>query len=125
MSYKNSSPGYNNKCMEKYKENSDVLGKSVLLVINLSLMQGKFPSELNIPKNTAVFESGDRSEIANYRAIPVLSSLSIIIDKVVVVRFCEYLQQNKIVKLQQFGFLSGILTETSVHIFLNDIYRFF
>ena len=65
MSFKSSSPGYDNKCMKKYKVNFDVKGKTVLLVINLSWMQGKSPSELKIAKKkTAVFVSGEGNEIA-------------------------------------------------------------
>ena len=117
MSFKNSSPGYDNLCMNVYKENFDVMGKTLLLICNQSLMQGKFPSELKIAKITPVFKSGDRSEIANYRPISVLSSLSKIIEKVVVVQFSEYLQQNNILNPRQFGFRPTMSTENALHIF--------
>ena len=51
MSFMNSSPGYDDLCMNVFKENFDVLGKSLLLVCNQSLMQGKFPLKLKYAKN--------------------------------------------------------------------------
>ena len=115
--FKNSSPGCDNLCMNVYKDNFDVMSKTLLLICNQSLMRGKFSSELKIAKITPVFKSGDRSNITNYRPISILSSLSKFIEKVVVVQFSEYMQQNNILNPQQCGFLPAVSAENALHIF--------
>ena len=57
ISFKNSSPGLGNLCMTVYKDNLDVLSKTLLLICNQSLMQEKFSSNLKIAKISTVFKS--------------------------------------------------------------------
>ena len=82
--------------MNMHKEKFDVFGKYLLLICNMSSMHDKFPSELKVAKTTPVFNSGARSKITNYKPVFVLSYLSKIIEKVVVVHSSEYFQQNNV-----------------------------
>ena len=52
-------------------------------------MQGRFPSELKIVKTTPALRSDDRNAIENFKQISVLSSLSKIIETVVVEQISE------------------------------------
>ena len=45
-------------------------------IINLSLMEGVFPSELKVAKVIPVFKGGDSSILSNYRPISVLTFFS-------------------------------------------------
>ena len=57
--------------------------KPLTHVMNLSLIQGKFPNSLKITKVVPVFKQGSSMLCTNYRPISVLSALSKIFEKCV------------------------------------------
>ena len=79
----NISLGHDNLRMSMYKDNFYLPDRFLLLICNESSALRVIPSDLNIAKVTAVFESGDRNALKNYNQISVLSYLSKIIEKVV------------------------------------------
>ena len=73
LSLKNSSPGYDefpafiaNQCIYNYVV-------PLIKVINMSLMEGIFPSELKLAKVVPIFKSGESDKVPNYSQISVLS----------------------------------------------------
>ena len=50
-------------------------------VINLSLIQGVFPSELKLARVVPIYKNGDRQQITNYRPISVTSFFSKVFEK--------------------------------------------
>ena len=79
----NISLGHDNLRMSMYKDNFYLPDRFLLLICNESSALRVIPSDLNIAKVTAVFESGDRNALVNYNQISVLLYLSKIIEKVV------------------------------------------
>ena len=53
-----------------------------MYVINMSLMEGIFPSELKLAKVVPIFKSGESDKAHNYRLISVLSFFSKICEKI-------------------------------------------
>ena len=78
--------------------NFDVLGATLLYICNKSIQQGTFPHELKIAKVTRIFKSGERNLISIYRPISVLSSLSKIVEKVMILQLTEYLNVKSLIK---------------------------
>jgi hypothetical protein len=76
----------------------------ILHVFRLSLSSGVVPSQFKIAKVVPVFKNGDKTNPDNYRPISLLSSFSKILEKVVSIRLCSFLEEEKILSKLQFGF---------------------
>ena len=74
LSLKNSSPGYDELPAIIAKQCIDNYVVPLTYVINMSLMEGIFPSELKLAKVVPIF---------NYRPISVLSFFSKIFEKII------------------------------------------
>ena len=81
LSLNNSSPGYNEYSAFIAKQCIDYYVVLLTYVINMSLMEGIFPSELKLAKVVTIFKSGESDKVNNYRPISVLSFFSKIIEK--------------------------------------------
>ncbi len=88
------------------KSSSDIIASSITYLINLSIIQGEFPSNLKIAKITPLFKCGDKSIPGNYRPISVLPTLSKIFEKHVVKHLYLYLSKYKLLHEAQSGFRS-------------------
>ena len=88
------------------KLSSDIIAPSITYLINLSIIQGEFPSNLKIAKITPLFKSGDHSLPGNYRPISVLPTISKIFEKHVVKHLYLYLSKYKLLHESQSGFRS-------------------
>ena len=76
-------------------------------IINLSLSTGVFPDSLKISRVCPIFKQGDHKEMNNYRPISCLSSFSKIFEKIAHEQLSQYLDVNKILNSNQFGFQKG------------------
>ena len=83
-------------------------------LIELCLVQGVFPTVLKKSLITPVYKSGLKDDVANYRPISVLSTVSKILEKVLNTRLTSFLEHNKILSDSQFGFRQGRSTEDAV-----------
>ena len=90
-------------------------------LINLSLSQGIFPSELKIAKVIPLFKGGDATFFNNYRPISVLSILSKLFERVYYNRLIHFLNQEKILYDKQFGFRKKHSTELALILVLDQI----
>ena len=73
---KNSSPGFDgilsfvtNQCIDNFIE-------PLTYIINMTFMEGVFPSELKLAKVVPIFKSGDSTKMSKYRPISILSFFS-------------------------------------------------
>lgn len=101
----------------------DPLANILTQIFNLSLEQGLFPDALKITKVFPILKSGSSSDLTNYRPISVVSSISKILEKIMVNRLNVFLEQNKILNREQFGFRKNCSTESAILNFLDDIYN--
>ena len=76
-------------------------------LIDASMEQGIFPTQLKVAKVIPLFKSGSRTQITNYRPISLLSSFSKIYEKVMHARLTAHLATKKIIFPSQYGFRSG------------------
>ena len=87
-------------------------------IVNCSLSTGNFPDTLKIARVTPIFKDGEKDCFQNYRPISVLPSFSKIFEKVVFNRLISYLDSNKVICNNQYGFRKNHSTYMS----LIDIY---
>ena len=107
-----------------YKNNFDVLGGTLLSFCNESVQQGISPDQPKISKAIPNFKTGERN-LSNYRPISVSSSLSEIVEKVVILLLTEFLNVNNVITSHQFGFQGGLSADNAIHAFFHDIYEAF
>ena len=101
---KSSSPGWDNLSMRVLKRCLPNIMEPLKYVLNLSLEQGTFPTELKQAKVIPIFKSGDQLSLNNYRPISILPAVSKILEKLMHKRLFSYLERHKILYDFQFGF---------------------
>ena len=114
LSINNSAPGYDympasvmKKCVHDYIT-------PLTYLVNSSIKQGIFPSELKIAKVFPIFKAGDEQLITNYRPMSVLNFFSKIFEKVVANYIVDFLESNNILYEHQYGFRKGHSTNHAV-----------
>ena len=90
-------------------------------VINKSLKEGVFPSELKLAKVVPIFKAGATNKITNYRPISVLSFFSKVFEKIIYHKLIEFLDHNDILYCYQFGFRQRHSTQQAIITLVNKI----
>ena len=78
----------------------------LLKVINLSFATGIFPDLCKIAKVVPIFKEEDPLKCSNYRPISLLPIFSKIFEKLIYSRMYSFLEINKLLQDNQFGFRS-------------------
>ena len=79
----------------------------LLHLINLSIVQEGFPSELKLAKVLPIYKSEEEHFTQNYRPISVLPYFSKIYERVIYNHLMQYIDSNDIMYDKQFGFRKG------------------
>ncbi|CAB4037755.1 Hypothetical predicted protein, partial [Paramuricea clavata] len=69
----------------------------------------------------ALFKSGDKSNCNIYRPISILPTVSKIIERTVHFQFYDYLQENKLLSIRQFGFRRNRFTSSALLQFTDEL----
>ena len=94
----------NNKQSAGHDELSNFILKGVIssiadplaYIFNLSIIGGVFPEKFKIAKVIPLFKKGDSLEASNYRPISLLSSISKILEKLILSRIVNFLNAHNI-----------------------------
>ena len=78
---KKKSSGYDDISNDLLKEIINEIIVPLEHVLNLSIINGEVPEKMKIAKVVPIYKKGDQLDIANYRPISLLSSISKILDK--------------------------------------------
>ena len=84
--------------------------KPLVHMFNLSFSTGIFPSEMETAEVIPLFRTGNRSDLANYRQISLLSQFSKVLEKLLNLRLEHVLSANEILSNCQYGFRSHMST---------------
>ena len=68
----NKSAGLDGISVRLIEDSADVISKRLTNIFNLSLITSTFPSVWSVGKVKAVFKSGNRGDVNNYRPITIL-----------------------------------------------------
>lgn len=99
---------------ELLKSASPVLTPIITYICNLAITTGTFPNALKKAIVHPIHKSGDRANVCNYRPISVLSALSKILEKIINRSLVGFLETNKIISENQFGFRRSRSTEDAI-----------
>ena len=105
------------------KDVASVIAPPLAFIINLSLHSGVFSDDRKIEKVIPLHKNGPADKFENYQPISALAVVSEIIEKIVHTNLVEFLNDNKLLSNQQFGFQPKIPTELAATLFIDDIRR--
>ena len=105
------STGIDNLSNQLIKTIKDIIAEPLTIIINQMLNTGIFPDVLKISKVIPLFKKDDKSKFSNYRPISLLTSISKIFEKAILSQITEYLDINKIINANQYGFRKQHSTE--------------
>ena len=103
------------------KDGARHIAKPFAPIINRSLASGIVPAELKCGKIVPIYKSGNQTDIDNYRPNTILPAISKVLEKYVYSQTIPYLEQNKLLYNQQFGFRKNHSTELAATLFLDNI----
>ena len=73
-------------------------------IMNMSLLNGVFPSELKIACMIPLLKSGESNKFSNYRPVSVLPLFSKILERLMYGRLLSFINKHNILYAYQFGF---------------------
>lgn len=117
----NCSAGRDNISGTILKKYRDLLTDPIVHICNLALSTGTFPDALKLAEVLPIYKSGNRDCVNNYRPISILPTISKILEKVIAVRFTNYLENNNLLSTSQHGFRPKHSTTQAVNELTNYI----
>ena len=73
-------------------------------IINTSFSTGEYPNKLKIVKVIPIHKGDSKTDVNNYRPISLLSIFDKIIENLIHIRLYQFLENNKILYNNQYGF---------------------
>lgn len=95
--------------------------KPLTILINRSLEEGIFPTELKIAKVIPLYKAKEKNSLLNYRPISILPTISKIFEKVIHQRLVKFFDKHKVLSEYQYGFRKNRSTLQAVSLFTLDI----
>ena len=93
---------------------ADIIDSPVQHIINMSIIQQKFPSSWKFSKVIPLHKKLCKLDKKNYRPVSILSPLSKILEKVIYQQVYNYFDKNKIFNPNMHGYRHGRSTETAL-----------
>ena len=103
-SLKNGAPGYDGITAQVLQNSMTPILEPLCFLCNRSLTDGVFPNELKLANVLPLFKSGDDMLFNNYRPVSLLCTLSKVFEKVMYSRLLSFLESQKVLIKNQFGF---------------------
>ena len=113
--------GIDNLPASLLKDGANTIAVPLAYLINLSIQTGMIPNEWKIARIIPLYKSGSKSSFDNYRPISILPVISKIIEKIIHKQFMDFLEENKLLYKNQFGFRSKMSTEQAAILFIDEI----
>ena len=110
----NSAPGHDSLPPSIMKQLANEYVIPLTHLINLSIVQGDFPSELKLAKVLPIYKSEEEHFTQNYRPISVLPYFSKIYERAIYNHLMQYINSNDILYDKQFGFRKGHSTSHAI-----------
>ena len=104
---------------------SDIIGRLVAYLYNLSVINGAYPSLLKIGRVLPVFKSGDVSNINNYRPITNLMNVNKIFELLTYKRIIKFIESFNLLSNLQYGFRKARNTTQAIFRLTSDLLNTF
>ena len=108
------SVGENDISIKLLNYGSLILSSFISNLFNCCVVQGEFPNVLKIAEAMPIYKKGDPNLCTNNKPISLLSPFSKIIEKLIFVRICSYLEKYDMLNNQQFGFRKNTSTTQTI-----------
>jgi hypothetical protein len=115
--------GWDNFPSDIIKDNTLIMSDLLTHLINLSIEEGIFPSELKIGNIILLFKAGCEETIGNYRPVSLLSTFSKIVGTFFYIRLLDFLKSQNILYISQFGFRENHSTCMAILTLLDQIIK--
>ena len=89
--------------------------------INLSVLQGDFPSEMKLAKVLPIYKADNHQLIQNYRLISVLIFFSKVYERVIYNNLLDFIMENNILYDKQLGFRKDHSTSHAIMTLVNKV----
>jgi hypothetical protein len=116
------------KSSQGYEIPQNILKLSLLFILspltymcNKSLSLGIFRTRLTYSQINPIYKKGDKTDMANYRPIYLLTSFSKIFEKVIFNRLHHHLDINNILAQEQYGFRTKLSMDLATFDVINNI----
>ena len=83
-------------------------------IVNLSIENGKFPTDWKIAKILPLHKKNDQLDPKNYRPVAILPILSKVLEKAIFIQVSEYMSANDLLHRSQHGFRRDHSTTTGL-----------
>ena len=120
---KNSAPGHDELNPSILRSCFPAIKEPLVHILNLSLTEGLFPTELKIANVLPLYKADDNMVFNNYRPVSLLCILSKVFEKVMHSRLSSFLERNKILLNNQFGFRKHHSAYMALMILLDKIVK--
>ena len=102
------------------KISANIKARSLVYIINKSVISGSFPSMWKEAKVKPLFKSGDKDDINNYRPISIIPTISKLIEKWIDINFSLVLNNFDLLHKSQSGFRAKHSTESALILMENS-----
>ena len=96
------------------KISADIIAKPLHHIINLSIIQNKFPTSWKLAKVVPLHKKGCTLERKNYRPVAILSPLGKILEKIAYEQLYDYFTRNQIFHPNLHGYRQNRSTQTAM-----------
>lgn len=117
----NKSAGYDSIRIIDIKMIGDKIVNAIVKLINASIEQGKYPSELKTGIVRPIHKKGKFNELANYRPITILPAINKIVEKFICDQIHTFYRDNDIISKAQYGFQSKKSTAQLLSNFTDEV----
>jgi hypothetical protein len=118
---KDCASGWNSIPSSVLKSSKNSLTPVLSHIINLSLNQGVFPTELKLANVIPLFKAGDKQSTGNYRPVSLLTTFSKLYERIFYNRLANFLKMQKILFDYQFGFRTNHSTDMALTILIDKV----
>ena len=98
-----------------------IISQPLANIYNLSVIQDKHPSKLELSKIVPVYKDDDESCASNHQSISLLSMFNRIFEKLMYQRLSKFIIKHNILINSQYGFRSGHNTQHAILDIVNTI----
>jgi hypothetical protein len=98
------SSGYDEISTKILKTSAPFNSSPLYYICNKSILSGTFPTQLKYAVVKPLLKKGDRKNVANYRAMSLLTSFSKVFEKIIYDRLLKHIETNNILVDEHFGF---------------------
>lgn len=117
----NKSCGWDGIPIQLLKASATIIGPVLCKIFNSGMALGVFPERLKYSEVKPVFKAGSKKDQQNYRPISLLSNVSKIFEKALNNRLTDFLETNRLLCKEQFGFRKNKNTESALISFVSSI----